>query len=415
MSAQVVESHNVLPFNAELINKYSKYVKTISKRVVEVEFCWFQKDPRQSFNMRMTEKQFEEAKKNIRSKKLLQMKFETFSDLIAVVFANDADIDTYTLRNTFDHLFDQNNNGTIEREEFESLLTLLQAFHHEKHLQNNFQLTESFSRVFEDRNNHISFKAKRATALITGSTSGIGHDLAKGFAAKGYNIVVNGTRKEGYQIAEQLKLEHNIDAIYLPANMKNADELNTVVEKTLEKFERIDVLINNAGVQYVAPIDEFPIEKWRDIIDINLTSAFVLSKAVWQQMKKQHFGRIINMASVHSLVASEYKTAYVSSKHALIGLTKVLALEGAPHGITVNSLCPGYVRTPLVDKQIHNQAKYHNISEEDVISKILLTKHAIKEFVTTDTLTELTLFLASAQASTISGTAIPIDCAWSSS
>ncbi|MCE9537950.1 MAG: SDR family NAD(P)-dependent oxidoreductase [Bacteroidetes bacterium] len=154
-----------------------------------------------------------------------------------------------------------------------------------------------------------------------------------------------------------------------------------MIKEGTSKFGNIDVLINNAGIQYVSPIEEFPAEKWNDIIGVNLTAAFHTSKAVWAGMKENKSGRIINIASAHGLVASEYKAAYVASKHGLVGLTKVLALEGAPFGITANAICPGYVKTPLVEKQISEQSISHNIPEKEVIDKIMLAKHPIKELV----------------------------------
>jgi len=172
------------------------------------------------------------------------------------------------------------------------------------------------------------------------------------------------------------------------------------------------VLICNAGIQHVAPIDEFPEDKWNAIIAINLTSAYHLTKAVWPKMKEQKFGRIINIASAHGLVASEFKSAYVTSKHGIVGLTKVLGLEGAPYNITANAICPGYVKTPLVEKQIADQAKAHNMSEGDVVSKVMLYKQAVKQFVSVETLGQLALFLASDNANTITGTAMPVDGGW---
>jgi 3-hydroxybutyrate dehydrogenase len=256
-------------------------------------------------------------------------------------------------------------------------------------------------------------KGKNApTVLITGSTSGVGLGIAKEFAKAGYAIIFNGLEKEGPAIAKAMAKEFNIPTFYSPANMLNASEINTMVKQALSKFGSIDVLINNAGIQYVSPIEDFPTNKWNDIIGINLTAAFHSSKAVWAGMKEKKLGRIINIASAHGLVASEYKAAYVASKHGLVGLTKVLALEGAPFGITANAICPGYVKTPLVEKQISEQSKSHNIPEKEVINKIMLTKHPIKEFVSSESIGALALFLASDAASMITGAAIPIDGGW---
>lgn len=250
------------------------------------------------------------------------------------------------------------------------------------------------------------------TALISGSTSGIGLGIAKEFAKAGYNIVFNGLEKEGPQIAEYYAKEYNIKTLYHPANMLNPNEIHDMVIQAEKKLGGVDVLICNAGIQHVAAIDEFPEEKWNAIIGINMSSSFHLSKAVWKGMKEKKFGRIINIASAHGLVASEFKSAYVAAKHGVVGLTKVLALEGAPFGITANAICPGYVKTPLVEKQITDQARTHGISEEEVISKVMLYKQAVKDFVSVESIGKLALFLASEDAKLITGTAMPIDGGW---
>ncbi|MDP2388446.1 MAG: 3-hydroxybutyrate dehydrogenase [Bacteroidota bacterium] len=250
------------------------------------------------------------------------------------------------------------------------------------------------------------------TALITGSTSGIGLGIATEFAKAKYNIVFNGLEPNGAEIAANVGKQYGIETMFFPANMLKVDELKDMVTKATEKFGAIDVLVCNAGIQYVSPIEDFPAEKWDAIIGINLTSAFHLTKAVWPKMKEQKFGRIINIASAHGLVASEFKSAYVTSKHGIVGLTKVLGLEGAPFNITANAICPGYVKTPLVDKQIADQAKAHNMSEADVVNKVMLYKQAVKDFVPVETLGQLALFLASEGAKTITGTAMPVDGGW---
>jgi 3-hydroxybutyrate dehydrogenase len=251
------------------------------------------------------------------------------------------------------------------------------------------------------------------TVLITGSTSGIGLGIALEFAkTKKYNIIFNGLETNGHQIAENVGKEYGIKVLFSGANMLRPEELRKMVEEGFSQFGQIDILINNAGIQHVSPIEDFPDDKWNAIIGINLTSAFYLSKAVWPGMKERKFGRIINIASAHGLVASEFKSAYVASKHGIVGFTKTLALEGAPFNITCNAICPGYVKTPLVEKQIADQAKAHNLSESDVVSKVLLLKQAVKEFVSVEILGQMALMLASEQSSTITGTAIPIDGGW---
>src|SRR5690606_38240220 len=212
------------------------------------------------------------------------------------------------------------------------------------------------------------------TALITGSTSGIGLATAHAFAAKGYNIVFNGLEKDGAEIAAATAQQHGVDYLFSPANLLYPDQIKQLAEEVKEKFGSVEVLVNNAGIQFVAPIDEFPEEKWEAILGIKLTAAFHLSKAVWPEMKAQKYGRIINVSSAHGLIASEFKSAYVAAKHGLIGLTKVLALEGGPFGITANAVCPGYVHTPIVEKQIPDQMKTHQLSREEVISEVFLAE-----------------------------------------
>lgn len=251
------------------------------------------------------------------------------------------------------------------------------------------------------------------TALITGSTSGIGLGIAREFAkTKQYNIVFNGLEPNGQEIAEGIGKEFGISVMFSNANMLKPEELRKMVEDAVTKFGKIDVLINNAGIQYVSPIEDFPEDKWNAIIGINLTSAFHLTKSVWKGMKERKFGRIINIASAHGLVASEFKSAYVASKHGIVGFTKTIALEGAPFNITANAICPGYVKTPLVEKQIADQANAHKMSEADVVNKVMLYKQAVKEFVSLETLGQTALLLAADHAGTITGTAIPVDGGW---
>lgn len=250
------------------------------------------------------------------------------------------------------------------------------------------------------------------TALITGSTSGIGLGIARAFAAKGYNIVFNGLEADGAEIAAAVATEYGVRHLFSSANMMQPEAIRALAAEALKEFETIDVLINNAGIQYVSPIEDFPEEKWDAIIAINLTAAFHLSKAIWPGMKAQKHGRIINIASAHGLVSSEFKSAYVAAKHGIIGFTKTIALEGAPHGITANAICPGYVHTPIIDKQIADQMKVHNMSKEDVVEKVMLDKQAIKEFISIDTVAQTALFLASDAAATITGIAMPVDGGW---
>lgn len=250
-------------------------------------------------------------------------------------------------------------------------------------------------------------------ALITGSTSGIGKSIAIAFADAGYDIMFHGLEKDGPQIAEKIGNERSVKTAFSNANLKDQAAINKLIEAAIMEFGKIDVLINNAGIQYVSKIEEFPLDRWNDIIAVNLTSAFVASRAVWPSMKKNGFGRIINVSSVHGLRASEYKSAYISAKHGVIGLTKVLGLEGAGHNITCNAICPGYVKTPLVEGQIKDQAKAHGLSEEEVVKQVMLKKQAVKEFIPEKKIAEMALFLAKEDSSAITGSAYVLDGGWS--
>lgn len=250
------------------------------------------------------------------------------------------------------------------------------------------------------------------TALITGSTSGIGLGIAREFAKAGYQIAFNGLEKNGAEIAESVGTEFGVKTFFSNANLLDPAAIENFIGETEKNLGPIDVLVNNAGMQFVSEIENFPVEKWNMIIGLNLTAAFHTTRLVLGGMKKRNWGRVINIASAHGLVASEFKSAYVAAKHGLVGFTKVTALEGAPFGITANAVCPGYVDTPLVRGQIADQAKTHQMSEEEVIAKVMLVKHAVKKFVKTESLGALCVFLASEHAELITGTAIPVDGGW---
>ena len=252
----------------------------------------------------------------------------------------------------------------------------------------------------------------KKTALITGGTSGIGLGIAKCFAAAGYNLVLNGLENNGNEIAESISTEFNIKTLFIHADISNAVAVEEMCKKAISNFTTIDVLVNNAGIQHVSPVENFPIEKWNAIININLNAAFYTTRCIWNSMKAVGRGRIINIASAHGLVASEFKSAYVAAKHGIVGFTKVLALEGAPFGITANAICPGYVKTPLVEKQISDQAKAHGIPESKVISDIMLVKQPVKEFVSVEAIGALALYLASDEAALINGASMPIEGGW---
>jgi 3-hydroxybutyrate dehydrogenase len=252
----------------------------------------------------------------------------------------------------------------------------------------------------------------KKVVLITGSTSGIGLAIAKEFAKAGYHISFNGLEINGAEIAASVGKEFNVKTFFSNANLLEVASIEKYIAETEKALGAIDVLVNNAGIQHVSAIENFPLEKWNAILALNLTAAFHTTRFVLEGMKKRNWGRVINVASAHGLVASEFKSAYIAAKHGLVGFTKVTALEGAPFGITANAVCPGYVDTPLVRNQIADQAKTHNMSEEDVISKIMLQKHAVKKFVKPESLGALCVFLASEHGELITGTAIPVDGGW---
>jgi 3-hydroxybutyrate dehydrogenase len=251
-------------------------------------------------------------------------------------------------------------------------------------------------------------------AIVTGSTSGIGLGIATAFARAGMNVMLNGfgNAAEIEDIRIGLEAAHGVAVGYSAADMSKASDIVQMVEETTRAFGKIDVLVNNAGIQHVEPIETFPPEKWDAIIAINLTSAFHATRAVVPEMKARKWGRIINIASAHALVASPFKSAYVAAKHGVLGLTKTVALETAEHGITVNAICPGYVMTPLVQKQIPETAKARGLTEEQVIRDVLLHAQPTRQFVTTQQLGALAVFLCGDAAGSITGAALPVEGGW---
>ena len=255
---------------------------------------------------------------------------------------------------------------------------------------------------------------KDRTAAITGSTSGIGLAYARALAAEGANLVINGIMPpaDAEKLRTDLEKEFGIKVVFSPADMTKPAEIAGFIAEGEKVFGAIDILINNAGIQFVAPIDEFPIEKWDQIIAINLSSAFHTIRAALPKMKEKGWGRIINTASAHALVASPFKSAYVAAKHGIAGLTKTVALEVATKGITVNAIAPGYVWTPLVEKQIPDTMKVRGLTKEQVINDVMLAGQPTKEFVTVEQVAALAVFLCTDPAKSITGATLPIDGGW---
>jgi 3-hydroxybutyrate dehydrogenase len=255
---------------------------------------------------------------------------------------------------------------------------------------------------------------KGKTAIVTGSTSGIGLGCARAFASAGANIVLNGfgAPADVEKTRSALEREFGVNAIYSPANMGEPMEITRMISLAQEKFGSVDVLVNNAGIQHVAPIEDFPVEKWDAVIAINLSSAFHAIRAVTPGMKQRGWGRIINTASAHSVVASPFKSAYVAAKHGIAGLTKTVALELARSKVTCNCISPGYVWTPLVEKQIPETMTARNMSKDQVIEDVLLAAQPTKEFVTVEQVASLALFLCSHDAAQITGANLSIDGGW---
>ena len=255
---------------------------------------------------------------------------------------------------------------------------------------------------------------KGRTAIVTGSTSGIGLGVARALAGAGADIVINGfgAAMEVEALRVGLADEFGVRVMSSTADMSKPDAIAAMVTETVDTLGPVDILVNNAGIQFVSPLENFPPEKWDAIIAVNLSSAFHASRAVIAGMKARKWGRIVNVASAHGLVASPFKSAYVAAKHGVVGLTKVIALEGAEAGVTCNAVCPGYVWTPLVEKQIEDQAKAHGISRQNVIRDVLLAQQPNKRFATVQEIGALVLFLCSEAALSITGAALPVDGGW---
>ncbi|MBO6791509.1 MAG: 3-hydroxybutyrate dehydrogenase [Dinoroseobacter sp.] len=248
------------------------------------------------------------------------------------------------------------------------------------------------------------------TAVITGSNSGIGLGIAWELARAGANIVLNSftDRKEDHALADQISEETGVKARYIQADMSKGDECRGLIEKA----GVCDILVNNAGIQHVAPIDQFPVNKWDAIIAINMNSAFHTTAVALPLMRAAGWGRVINIASAHGLTASPYKAAYIAAKHGVVGMTKTVALETAQEPITANAICPGYVLTPLVEAQIPDTMKEYDMSREDVVKNVMLTRQPSKEFATVEQMGGTTVYLCSDAAAQITGTTISVDGGW---
>jgi 3-hydroxybutyrate dehydrogenase len=260
----------------------------------------------------------------------------------------------------------------------------------------------------QHRETVMTLTGKRA--VITGSNSGIGLGVAEALAAAGAEVILNSftDRPEDHALAADLGARHGVMARYIAADMSKGAECRALIDKA----GGCDILVNNAGIQFVSPIEEFPVEKWDAIIAINLTSAFHTISAALPGMRAKGWGRIVDIASAHGLTASPYKSAYVASKHAVVGLTKTVALETAGQGITVNAICPGYVLTPLVEAQIPDQMKAHSMDRETVIREVMLLRQPSRQFATVEQVGGTTVFLCSPAADQITGTTISVDGGW---
>ena len=255
---------------------------------------------------------------------------------------------------------------------------------------------------------------KGRTAIVTGSTSGIGLGIAAALAEQGADVLLNGfgDADQIETLRHQLEARHGVRVRYSAADMSRPEAIRAMVEYARAEFGKVDIVVNNAGIQHVAPVEEFPESKWDAILAINLSSAFHLIKAVLPEMKARKWGRIVNIASAHGLTASPFKSAYVAAKHGMVGLSRTVALEVAEFGITCNTVCPGYVKTPLVEQQIADQARAHGISPENVVRDVLLVHQARKEFVRVEELAALTVFLCSDAGASMTGSALAMDGGW---
>ena len=249
-------------------------------------------------------------------------------------------------------------------------------------------------------------------AIVTGAARGLGKAIATALAAQGVTVVVNDIDGECGAATVQGILDGGGKAVFQPGDVADVEDARRLVEATVQRFTRLDILVNNAGLQYIAPIDEFPVEIWNRLLGVMLTGPFLMTKFSFPHMRRQGRGRIINISSTQGLVATEFKSAYVSAKHGLIGFTKATALEGAPHNITAVAVCPCFIRTALAEKQIAGQAKFHGITEEEVVARLLVGPAALKRLLEPEEVAALVAYLCTEAAQGMTGSAIPIDCGW---
>ena len=247
----------------------------------------------------------------------------------------------------------------------------------------------------------------QSVAIVTGAASGIGRSIAQALAQRGDRVVVADIDKAGGQVAAD-----EINARFVQADLSQREDCQRLIAETLKKYGRVDILVNNAGFQHVESIETFPPDIWDEMIAVMLTAPFLLTQHVWQAMKANGWGRIINISSIHGRVASPFKSAYVTAKHGLIGFTRSAALEGGAHGITVNAICPGYVKTPLVEEQIADQARTHQLTPDEVLEKVMLTPAAIKRLIRPEEIASLVVYLCSEEAGVITGADWAIDLGW---
>ncbi len=247
----------------------------------------------------------------------------------------------------------------------------------------------------------------QSVAIVTGAASGIGRSIAQALAQRGDRVVVADIDKAGGGAAADA-----LDARFVQADLSQREDCQRLITETLKRYSRVDILVNNAGFQHIESIETFPPEIWDKMIAVMLTAPFLLTQHVWQAMKANGWGRIINISSIHGRVASPFKSAYVTAKHGLIGFTRSAALEGGAHGITVNAICPGYVQTPLVEEQIADQARTHQLTRDEVLEQVMLAPAAIKRLIRPEEIASLVVYLCSEEAGVITGADWAIDLGW---